>query len=465
MPTATITNNTTSRFDALIKANPVSDISQDVNKLFSNAGDSVDFEKLQDRANFTVAGSYGLITLKGSYREKLEEDSNLPISGSVLWNSFTYEVNKGTSIPYGTYRVLGETRLSINLDELTASINLKLTGYRFSGIDGSSWSAKTNAKASVVFDFEEGSNNLSADLDFTEFTYNAVNGDRLTFKGKFSFDESINDYVGWINSITARIDGVVFQSPKIKFSVSDFSNYSTDDIYAQIVSGNDNLRLAEDSNFTLEGYAGDDRLTGNSKDNFIYGGNRWGDDMTGKDIIDGAGGNDYINGGDGADRLSGGTGDDYIQGGPGSDIINGGDGVDRLYGGAGKDTINGGAGDDFIYGEFQSDRLTGGEGSDTFLFNIENFSTRLADQILDFTHGVDKILIEDEDGNKLTVEQSSLLVASGVSSARSAGQVLIYDTVSKKLFYDADQNGNGKGILICTLVGTSTKQFDFQDFA
>lgn len=464
MVNAVITRETTQRFDALIRANPVNQISEDVSTLFRSAAGSVDLDVIENWGSFTVPGSYGSVSLKGSSSGQNEADGDLPIKGSVTWNSFTYDVNKGKNIPYGTYQLLGEIKLRANLDTLSASINVTMSGYRFTGDDGSKWSAKTNTKARAEFDFEQGSSEISADMTYTEFSYTAANGDNLVFKGKFSFDESINDFTGWVSSISAKINGVVYKSPKVKFSASDIGSYSTDDIYGYITSGNDVLTLAEGAIFVLEGYAGDDRLNGNELDNKIYGGNRWEKDNSGQDVINGGAGNDFIDGGDGADRLSGGIGNDEIDGGVGSDIINGGDGNDTIYGGAGKDTINGGNGDDLIYGGFQADRLTGGDGVDTFVFNVGSFATRLADQLLDFKSGEDKLLIEDDDGNKISVSEANLIIGNGLTSAQNQGQLFIFDTASRKLFYDADENGINKGILICTLVGQSSKLINDQDF-
>ena len=89
------------------------------------------------------------------------------------------------------------------------------------------------------------------------------------------------------------------------------------------------------------------------------------DGFDGNDQITGGSGNDTLTGGDGSDILAGGDGDDEIFGGRlGFD----GDEYDELYGGAGADRLSGfgyldgGDGDDFVSG---SGELFGGDGDDT----------------------------------------------------------------------------------------------------
>jgi Ca2+-binding RTX toxin-like protein len=77
-----------------------------------------------------------------------------------------------------------------------------------------------------------------------------------------------------------------------------------------------------DTEFTLLGLGGDDRLFGN------YAGN---------DVIDAGPGNDRVLGGGGDDQMVGSTGDDDLRGEEGDDDLDGGEGVDRCDGGADTD--------------------------------------------------------------------------------------------------------------------------------
>ncbi|MEL6927224.1 MAG: hypothetical protein AAFO95_01160 [Cyanobacteria bacterium J06600_6] len=76
-----------------------------------------------------------------------------------------------------------------------------------------------------------------------------------------------------------------------------------------------------------------------------------GDDLIAPDnnnsyFIQGFAGNDTLTGGDNDDTLEGGADNDILNGGDGNDILNGGDGNDTLDGGAGNDTLDGSAGND-----------------------------------------------------------------------------------------------------------------------
>ncbi|MBC1190349.1 hemolysin, partial [Microcystis aeruginosa BLCCF108] len=167
----------------------------------------------------------------------------------------------------------------------------------------------------------------------------------------------------------------------------------------------------------LKGGSGNDTISGNAGDDYIYGEN-------GNDVLNGGVGNDNIYGGNGNDLLNGDSGDDYftsdegnndtINGGAGSDsyhadysygssgltmtydtagsgtitvgtetdtftsiesfngfkgtdyndVIFGGTAVEQLYGRGGNDTISGNAGSDYIYGENGNDVLNGGADND-----------------------------------------------------------------------------------------------------
>ncbi|HET8691613.1 MAG TPA: hypothetical protein VFM30_05745, partial [Steroidobacteraceae bacterium] len=149
-----------------------------------------------------------------------------------------------------------------------------------------------------------------------------------------------------------------------------------------------------------------------------------------------------------ANSLSGGAGDDTLDGGKGDDTLSGGSGDDRLDGGHGADLMDGGAGDDLylvdstqdrivelprggidtvqvqaaryrfdanvenavitrssgsivtgnelanrIGGGAGADTLAGGGGADTFVFD----GLGAVDRITDFTHGVDKLVLQGPD--------------------------------------------------------------------
>ncbi len=132
--------------------------------------------------------------------------------------------------------------------------------------------------------------------------------------------------------------------------------------------------------WTMVGKGGNDRLTGGSKTDYIYGDYKFGayssTGVSGDDILTGRGGNDYIYGENGNDVLYGDyaygsvtgdggvSGNDYLYGGYGNDSVYGEAGYDVLYGEGGYDYLNGGADSDSLYGGSEADTLVGDSGYD-----------------------------------------------------------------------------------------------------
>ena len=76
----------------------------------------------------------------------------------------------------------------------------------------------------------------------------------------------------------------------------------------------------------------DDRLTGDSRGNLVFG-------LPGADRLSGRGDDDCLIGGTGRDRLTGGTGWDRLTGGRGNDVLTGNGGRNRYDAGSGNDVV------------------------------------------------------------------------------------------------------------------------------
>lgn len=168
-------------------------------------------------------------------------------------------------------------------------------------------------------------------------------------------------------------------------------------------------------------YGGASRLSGGAGDDLIVSG--WGDDVVfagaGDDVVAGDAvrvrdlgrsyPNPYV---DDLDVLfkDRNAGDDRLYGGPGNDRMHGGGGDDHVQGGPGHDILIGGDGDDTLVPISGIDLLYGGEGADTFDLTNSHVTTPTGwhrpdllpsfdniDLILDFTPGVDRIKIRDDD--------------------------------------------------------------------
>jgi serralysin len=266
----------------------------------------------------------------------------------------------------------------------------------------------------------------------------------------------------------------------------------SDTIYGGIAATDPN-----DVNDTIHGNSGDDLIYGNGGDDFLYG-------DQGLDTIYGGGGGDTIYGGigladpiDSADTIYGNAGNDFIYGNGGDDILYGSEGLDTIYGGGGSDTIYGGigladpvdaadtiygnAGNDLIYGNGGSDILFGNEDSDTvyggggidtiyggtgndilygnadsdrFVFDTALNAATNVDGIMDFQIGSDKIALSQGifAGILGTLDASEFQIG----NADAATDRICYNPGTGQLFYDADGNGTGSGLVLFATVTAGT---------
>lgn len=228
--------------------------------------------------------------------------------------------------------------------------------------------------------------------------------------------------------------------------------------------GNDILRSGE-GNDILAGGAGADILRGGSgKDQASYAdalsavtaslsnpgfntGDAKGDFYSQVEGLIGSMFGDKLTGTDTMNALDGGAGADQLYGLGGMDRLSGGAGNDMLYGGLQNDTLDGGADNDLLVGGAGYDRLTGGIGADTFQIDL---TTTGSDTVVDFEHGVDKIMLGSG------FRAADLADISFVTGDRPVADTLIasllYNSSSGALWWDADGNGAGDPVQIACFV-------------
>jgi Ca2+-binding RTX toxin-like protein len=180
------------------------------------------------------------------------------------------------------------------------------------------------------------------------------------------------------------------------------SNFSTDNFASHLAPISNTIPVVFDGGLppeTVEGWDGNDILSGNGDNDFLDGGFGGNDTLSGgdgQDTLFGFGGNDSLDGGLGDDAIFGGSGNDVILGGAGNDgrnpsisykgtrysdhydsdptglrgeagndTIDGGDGNDKIEGGTGNDSLLGGAGDDILDGGNDVYHVDDGTGFDT----------------------------------------------------------------------------------------------------
>jgi Ca2+-binding RTX toxin-like protein len=211
--------------------------------------------------------------------------------------------------------------------------------------------------------------------------------------------------------------------------------------------------------------------------------------LTGSGAINGTGnsaantltgnvGNNTLDGGGGADVLIGGTGNDtYVTDGgdtiteaaaagtdtvrssvtvtlganvenltlTGSGAINGtgNSAANTLTGNGGANSLNGGAG---------RDTIAGGSGSDSFVFNTTPGSSNV-DRITDYNVAADTIRLENGVFTGLAggTLAAGAFVKNTSGKAADAGDRIIYETDTGKLFFDKDGTGSAAKVHFATL--------------
>nr|WP_319248912.1 calcium-binding protein [uncultured Celeribacter sp.] len=180
----------------------------------------------------------------------------------------------------------------------------------------------------------------------------------------------------------------------------------------------------------------DDRLSGDSESNIIYGGagsdtiyGQTGHDQlfgeAGDDRLHGGKHKDRVHGGDGDDRVYGYSGHDFLKGDDGNDLIRGHDGDDRLYGGNDDDRLEGGEGDDY---------LSGGRGADEFVF------TEGHDEVNDLNTDMDVLILDAALWNNASLSAADVV--------NTYGQ---WDNGQFSLVFDVDNS-----VLLTDLADTTT---------
>jgi serralysin len=162
-----------------------------------------------------------------------------------------------------------------------------------------------------------------------------------------------------------------------------------------------------------------------------------------------------LNGTSASDTLAPTTSDHWtVNGYAGSDKITTLGGNDKIYAGAGTDTINTGSGADFIVGGAGADKITGGAGADLFVFKAASESTKSAgDVITDFAHGVDKMDLSAIDANTKVSGNDTFKFIGTSAFTGHAGELHVTHPDSTKTVVSGDINGDKVADFMVTLTG------------
>ena len=269
-----------------------------------------------------------------------------------------------------------------------------------------------------------------------------------------------------------------------------------------VVDGADTITAGAGSNY-INGNAGADRITvgtantaaTGSTSNASTGTNRVFGGADNDTIMIMGNGHNSVNGNTGSDTITDmGSGDNTLRGGQGDDVITGGSGHSVLMGDIGNDTI-------IVHGREATgsatqhiDVISGGAGSDTFNFSAAGAGqaalfgqTVYYQEITDFTHGVDKLIIPTQPmatgnvGHSSTVfanvhdaevyAQSQLSATGGNQGGTPVVESLSVGSANNTyLFYNetgntAANNGEVAGLGIIHLDNISSSSVTYTDFA
>ncbi|HEX8257938.1 MAG TPA: M10 family metallopeptidase [Allosphingosinicella sp.] len=136
--------------------------------------------------------------------------------------------------------------------------------------------------------------------------------------------------------------------------------------------------------------------------------------------------------------------------------------ANSLTGNHGANRLDGAEGDDRLVGGRGNDLLTGGEGRDAFCFDSALNRFNNVDELIDYSRIDDTIYLDCDVFTALAEGKIAAEAFHRGAAAADAGDRILFDQASGKLFYDADGNGDGAAILFATLApGASVNSFDF----
>jgi uncharacterized delta-60 repeat protein len=162
-----------------------------------------------------------------------------------------------------------------------------------------------------------------------------------------------------------------------------------------------------------------------------------------------------------SDKLVGNGAADWMLGLAGNDSLTGAAGNDTLDGGDGKDTLSAGEGDDDLKGGAGADKLTGGGGADRIF--LDRLEKKAFDTITDFAEA-DTLVFDTSVFTALATVTADNFVLG--SKAQGAEDFLIFNTVTGKLYYDADgSNSDSVAVQIAGIKGSGAQTLSFDDMS
>jgi Ca2+-binding RTX toxin-like protein len=160
----------------------------------------------------------------------------------------------------------------------------------------------------------------------------------------------------------------------------------------------------------------------------------------------------FVRGNELGNAMSGSLGDDAIWGEDGNDVIDGGAGNDRIHGGAGQDRLRGGGGADIFSFDDMLDSPMDAYRSDG--------KKSLADVIVDFTSGQDKIDLSNIDARNGTADNDAFSFIGTAAFTHHAGE-LRFEARDGYVHIYADVDGDGLADMHIVAAAPTIQASDF----
>ncbi len=214
--------------------------------------------------------------------------------------------------------------------------------------------------------------------------------------------------------------------------------------------GDDTITLG-DAGYKVSGWKGNDLITGGAGDDtaaYFNNLDKIDANLGTQRVTDGWGDVDTLTG---VENILGSNFDDTLIGDANGNILGGDLGADTIFGGAGDDTLWGDDGDDTLRGGAGDDELVGDTGADVFQYTVADMlGGSSGDMLVAFSPGEDKIQLVGLGDDVLWYEVDNY--AGDPIAGGASGHALVWDGVTKKLWYDDDvtslSNPNTKVVLV-----------------
>jgi Ca2+-binding RTX toxin-like protein len=258
-------------------------IKNNITNIISDLQGDVTFNEEQPEngtiKNPTFTGAAGEYKTNGSVIYKTNAAGD--VSGASSFKGATITTDSGI------INLVGAFSNSSSFDG-NYSLSQKVTNFSYVGEDGSKWSIVGGYNWNYKYTASNEKSSYSYSQSFQSFSSTDSNKNSISFTGNLSAKWNSPDdtpaITGFITAISLNVAGSKLNVTGLKLSYDDMLSFelgNINDLLPNFLMGNDVLTVsATDSVYEINGYAGNDKITGSTEDDTIIGG-AGSDKMTG----------------------------------------------------------------------------------------------------------------------------------------------------------------------------------------